>query len=80
MIRRISIIAFASILLASCAVLTVEDVGDGNYYVNGVLADGAIYREQKTSAGRKTKRLLRSELNRPTLLDVGLQYFSPANK
>ena len=31
MIRRISIIAFASILLPSCAVLTVEDIGDGNY-------------------------------------------------
>ena len=44
MIRQISIIAFASILLSSCAVLTVEDVGDGNYYVNGVLADGAIQR------------------------------------
>ena len=55
MIRRISIIAFASILLSFCAVLTVKDVGDGSYYVEGVLADGALERAEKFCAEKNKK-------------------------
>jgi len=55
MIRRISIIAYAGILLSSCAVLTVKDVGDGSYYVEGVLADGALKRAEKFCAEKNKK-------------------------
>ena len=47
MIKRVLSIAIAASLLSSCAVLTVQDVGGGNFYVQRILPNGAITRAQE---------------------------------
>ncbi|MDA9719450.1 hypothetical protein N9U60_03560 [Betaproteobacteria bacterium] len=47
MIKRVFSIAIAASLLSSCAVLTVQDVGGGNFYVQGILPNGAITRAKE---------------------------------
>ena len=47
MIKRVSIIAIAATVLSSCAVLTVQDVGGGNFYVQGIMPNGAITRAKE---------------------------------
>ena len=37
MIKRVLSIAISASLLSSCAVLTVQDVGGGNFYVQGIM-------------------------------------------
>ena len=52
MIKRLSSIATAESLLSSCAAITVQDVGGGNFYVQGVSSDGAITRAKKFCDGQ----------------------------
>ena len=52
MIKRVSIIAIAATVLSSCAVLTVQDVGGGNFYVQGIMPDGAITRAKEFCDGQ----------------------------
>ena len=47
MTKRVSIIAIAATVLSSCAVLTVQDVGGGNFYVQGIMPNGAITRAKE---------------------------------
>ena len=47
MIKRVLSIAIATNLLTSCAVLTVQDVGGGNFYVQGIMPNGAIKRAKE---------------------------------
>ena len=47
MITRVLSIAIVASLLSSCAVLTVQDVGGGNFYVQGIMPDGAITRAKE---------------------------------
>ncbi len=52
MIKRVFNIAIATSLLSSCAVLTVQDVGGGNFYVQGILPNGAIARAKEFCDGQ----------------------------
>ena len=52
MIPRVLSIAIAAILLSSCAVLTVQDVGGGNFYVQGIFPNGAIARAKEFCDGQ----------------------------
>ena len=45
--KQVLSIAITASFLSSCAVLTVQDVGGGNFYVQGILPDGAITRARE---------------------------------
>jgi len=47
MIKRVLSIAIAASSLSSCAILTVQDVGGGNFYVQGIMPNGAITRAKE---------------------------------
>ena len=55
MIKRVLSIAIAASLLSSCAVLTVQDVGGGNFYVQGIMPNGAITRAKEFCDGQGKK-------------------------
>ena len=52
MIKRVFSVAIAASLLSSCAILTVQDVGGGNFYVQGLMPDGAITRAKEFCDGQ----------------------------
>ena len=52
MIKRVFSVAIAASLLSSCAVLTVQDVGGGNFYVQGIMPNGAITRAKEFCDGQ----------------------------
>ena len=52
MIKCVLSIVITASLLSSCAVLTVQDVGGGNFYVQGILPNGAITRAKEFCDGR----------------------------
>ena len=52
MTNRVLSIAIAASLLSSCAVLTVQDVGGGNFYVQGIMPNGAITRAKEFCDGQ----------------------------
>ena len=52
MIKLVLSIAITASLLSSCAVLTVQDVGGGNFYVQGILPNGAITRAKEFCDGQ----------------------------
>ena len=47
MITRVLSIAIVASLLSSCAILNVQDVGGGNFYVQGIMPNGAITRAKE---------------------------------
>ena len=52
MIKRVFSVAIAASLLSSCAILTVQDVCGGNFYVQGLMPDGAITRAKEFCDGQ----------------------------
>ena len=52
MIKRVLSIVITASFLSSCAVLTVQDVGGGNFYVQGILPNGAITRAKEFCDGQ----------------------------
>ena len=52
MITRVLSIVIVASLLSSCAVLTVQDVGGGNFYVQGIMPNGAITRAKEFCDGQ----------------------------
>ena len=66
MIKRVLSIAIAASLLSSCAVLTVQDIGGGKFYVQGIMPNGAITRAKEFLMVR-AKVFLRKKSNQPQL-------------
>ena len=50
--KQVFSIAITACFLSSCAVLTVQDVGGGNFYVQGIMPNGAITRAKEFCDGQ----------------------------